>query len=1405
MQTPDFRAWAKPLYVIGFLVATVLMFVLPPLLSRGLFVLLVLISVRLALSAPMHDAIQLNLRILPSWYRYGLELLLICGALLILSSPLHDFSPDMRIRGNEITYLISSGQFASEIFQRTGAIPLWNPLMRLGEPLLENPFSFVLNPLMTLPITVWGPVQGPKVSILLHIVLLGAGGWMFGYVIGLGTPARILMGMLIGGSGGVAGAVGTGFYQMALSQTYVPWVYAGIFGTLYKRDQRWPVVMLVTFTALMIFAGTFWYLLPTALAGGLMVMFALLGNRDNQARGAILRRVLWAGVLILGVGAVRLLPQFIHRDFVEHPNASVLHEALNLIEIVRLYFEPSDVSAIHYHYVLPPLFLLLLVGFRLLFHQRRKLPGGHWRLVVPGVIVIVLFTLWALEGPILRWIYEEIPFLGEWRFPGRMMGAALPWIVLLVAIAFDDVVYSLMKRAQVNVARLLVAGFVVAMGLAAGIEVLGNWRDATGVERISTTNRPILEYLRQTNPGDFVTVQNASYGDYTPFFETFTRARFGNPDYWPGSIPYDYGDHRTFRDVLPEYAVGYEGGIINWLLESSFESVGYEHPVLDRPLFANPEAPAYAFTAAVNDLLRLTGPIDGAITNPVENVVHHNDAVQVMVNRPGEVLVVQETAYPGWEVTVKGAPAEVLSMGGVLAVQLPEQPGSVEVVFRYVPREYFVGSAITLFSIAVTIAYALGLNLPRLRLGRSAVPAEHRAETQPVQTINLTTRFSRAQLMTWLGYAIEIAIILACIYYFTPLIHDFTPIKRIRGLEVSYLVNSAAIADRVYDLTGSIPLWNPFIGTGEPLLENPFSFVLNPFMTLPIFWQGAVQGAKYAVMVHIALMGVGGWMLGYTLRLKLPGRLLLALFMSGNGSMVGAIGTGFLQMGMSQAYVPWVYAGLFGTLLRPDKRWPVGMLVIATTLMIFSGTFWYVLPTAIGCAVIVLFVFLPIGDRTYYVHWRDGLPRLLWAGVLLVGLSAVRLLPQIAHHDFVIHELLFLEEPATSITEVIRYYFEPGESSAMFYHYVVPPLYIVMLFGLRVLLWRRIPLGRWRIVVPAFLLIVGFTLWAQEGPIVFGIAERIPVLLEWRFLKRMLAAATPWLIVLMAIAADEIIDGLEGSRRRTDGIVLLTLVTMLAAFSLLENWNRASGTELTESDTQPAVEFLREQNQGAFVGGYTWADFSDYQPFYDNLVRTSFGNPDYRAGWLPATLGYDATMDFLPEYVVLSFTEAEAPGYLMYEGYRPVMPAPGEPAPVFSVWYGEHIPTHVFSVPVETLSNQHEPLRREDTQPIRTFEHRIDSVDIHLDSFQSGDVVIAQETAYPGWQVTVNGERKPLESVDGYIGVLLDDSVAPDESLEIVFSYEPEWVFIGGALTIGSALVLALYLLRVDRLFRRAF
>lgn len=670
--------------------------------------------------------------------QYALEIGLILFALAIYTQNLQDFAPDKRIHGDEFSYLIGSGAVAHSVFQKTGAIPLWNPFIGMGEPLIENPFSYVLNPLMTWPVLLYGAYNGAKIAVLIHAAIMGVGGWLLAYSLRFRLPARLFLALVLAGSGSMVATIGDGFYQMALSQAYIPWVLAGVVGTLYL-EKRWPIVVLAAATTLMIFAGTFWHVLPTAIGAGLLTVFALVGWDSARRRPLIhwrrLRRATVAGGFILGLAAIRLIPQFVNQDLVIHPN-EMLRNTFSFGAVLFRHFQITpptpdmNQTIMHYHYILPLSFavgLVIVRGLLLIVDRRRPSLNDRpptYLLLIPSLLMIVILTIWATENtPLVKFLYDHIRFLNQWRYVGRMGATASVFIALVAALWLDDLTLWIGgltlavrgARWSGTLVRAVLLLVLIGTGSLASLDVLNNWRIHSGLDTDATHERIVLTWFREQHPTEFMPILTWNFYRFLPHYEFLLRASFGNPDYRPLGLPSTLGTWQTMTRVLPQYALLFGDPVLNVLKTIGYKPVpGAPQPFKTPALYFTEQWPGYLFTTTLD---RLNGPqrekpIYAFDTLPVTQYTHNIDAIKIHVNNYplNSVLIVQETAYPGWTATINGTPVIVESVGERIGVQLPNDVEVAEVEFRYRPILLYQSAMVSGIAFIGFTVYALQLD-----------------------------------------------------------------------------------------------------------------------------------------------------------------------------------------------------------------------------------------------------------------------------------------------------------------------------------------------------------------------------------------------------------------------------------------------------------------------------------------------------------------------------------------------------------------------------------------------------------------------------------------------------------------------------------------------------------------------
>lgn len=83
--------------------------------------------------------------------------------------------------------------------------------------------------------------------------------------------------------------------------------------------------------------------------------------------------------------------------------------------------------------------------------------------------------------------------------------------------------------------------------------------------------------------------------------------------------------------------------------------------------------------------------------------------------------------------------------------------------------------------------------------------------------------------------------------------------------------------------------------------------------------------------------------------------------------------------------------------------------------------------------------------------------------------------------------------------------------------------------------------------------------------------------------------------------------------------------------------------------------------------------------------------------------------------------------------------------------------------------------------------------DIGSNGLATPAAVVIQETAFPGWQVRVNGSPAELTPVGGYVGTLLAPG-DPTQPVVVTFAYVPRWFYAGAIVTLLTAIIAGVYL-----------
>lgn len=674
----------------------------------------------------------------PRWWLL-LEIGLIVAAAVYVTRNYLTGNADTVLNGAEVEWLTSSVHYAAHSIRRYGYLPLWQPLLEFGEPLIDNPFSFVLNPVSFYPALLFGSMQGLKISITLYAIIAAIGGWFVGRMLNLSVVGRVLLALLLLGKGNMVAMIGEGYYQLGVSQAYLPWAIGGALGILRTRH-RWPIVLTAITLTLMFFAGNIWYLLPALLSiAGLTAAGVYRGGQIDRDS---LKRLAFAGVLTIGLSAVTLLPIWIERDQIgEHPGEQEAGIVNPLPNILPLYFDPDPTRAenlnrepkpgsilpenivmqLYYSYVVPLWFfgLIFVLIPPIAPYLHRSGTQAGWRVWMVGIGLLIIATLWGAGGnPLFLWLYDASDLFAQWRFVGRALAMGSLWLAILVAMRAD----SLFRAIGTFNPRLLRYGLSIGLLAACGFaaaSVNTTWERVGQPTHRANWYWPqdelCITWLRDHHPQGDIRVYMQGYTSVVTFIQNDVRLHNVEADYRPLPIFWTLGQIELAGFwSLPPYAY-VRNNEYNWL--EFFPEHGYTQ-LLDSPplntvpcLWHNPDTLPFAYTLPLRVAESRTGQsLDVADVTPITHYGRLPDRIGLIVEANPTtrlVVTVQELAYPGWYAQIDGETVTLESVGGQLGVILPAGTGTHRIYFEYAPPLLYLGAVITLVTAIFTAGYLL--------------------------------------------------------------------------------------------------------------------------------------------------------------------------------------------------------------------------------------------------------------------------------------------------------------------------------------------------------------------------------------------------------------------------------------------------------------------------------------------------------------------------------------------------------------------------------------------------------------------------------------------------------------------------------------------------------------------------
>jgi len=625
---------------------------------------------------------------------------------------------------------------------RYGEIPLWNPYMLTGFPHTGDFLGHFWNPVSTIPIMLWGGINGMKVSIFLTFIIAGLGQWMFAYVLGVRNIFRLWSSTLFMISGGLALLWHVGWYELLVGAAWFPWCFA-----LYWRALQQRRLASTAMTSIPIFmvisTGGGYYPIYLLVSMATLTVMALLRAKTYErwqqihttALVVVFSAALSAVIIVPYLDAYRYTARNVASDAVQYFSQPIQYGLINYIIHTPEWYRANvlgTASGWNWFYIgwLP---VAALAFVPLAFSRAHR---KRWAMAASGILFLILMMWFANRFSPFKQIYDWVPFLYSLRFPNRLLIIATSPLLILSAHALEYT-YRVSRAGVKNIKLFyapsgpkpitLPAHYAITLLWIIGLitttkEVYNvNKGFAFADQSLSSKSFAVLKWLKNHDPSlYYVNIGGGViYWDWTPAAYTLEIP----------VVNFQYSRYLKSRD-----AQGAEGSPfiargkyqISLLDQSPPENAQQLREFDGAYVWYIPDTLPYAFSVKPT-LIQQYGKL--TIDQVTATKVRINGPNQVIVEgapgQDGDVLVVLMSYYPGWKLLIDGNPAQVTPYNGYLGSKM--LPGEHSYTFYFLPVQYIVGATISVIAVIlmaiITLSSPLRSAIQRIRQTRT--PSTH--------------------------------------------------------------------------------------------------------------------------------------------------------------------------------------------------------------------------------------------------------------------------------------------------------------------------------------------------------------------------------------------------------------------------------------------------------------------------------------------------------------------------------------------------------------------------------------------------------------------------------------------------------------------------------------------------------
>lgn len=601
---------------------------------------------------------------------------------------------------------------------RYGEIPLWNPYMLTGFPHNGDPLGHFWHPVSTIPIMIWGGVNGMKVSIFLSFIIAGLGQWMLAYMMRLQRIFRLWSSILFMLSGGLALLWRIGWYELLLGAAWFPWAFALYIYALRKHSLASICYMSIAIFMIISTGGGYY---PFYLAACLITLFLVLFiSATRQERFRQVQTSILIVVLTAFLAAVILIPyadvypnygRDVNLDLQQQYSQPIEYGLMNYVIYTRDWFNASVLGTAggwNWFYIgWLPIAALAFVPMAFARSRRVRVP-----ILISGLLLTMLLMWFANRFTPFEKVFDWLPYLYHLRFPNRLLIIATSPLLILAALGLEHayrtskalvrnfkLVHSPGARKPTVIFTHAIITWIWIFGLLSLTRPVYHVNQDFGFVDQSFNPKPMaaLSWLREYDKSLYY----VNIGGGAIYWDWVATAY----DLEVPVINFLYSRHLRTQDMQrsdyspfvarAKYQISLpsEAPPPNSVQIREFDGV-LVWQVLDTLPYAFSVTPSLTerYTHLATDQV---AAINVSLNGPNQVVAKGAPAAD------GDVLVVLMSHYPGWKLLIDGRPAQVTPINGYLGAKM--LPGIHTYQFYFLPTTFIVGTIISAVSWLVMI------------------------------------------------------------------------------------------------------------------------------------------------------------------------------------------------------------------------------------------------------------------------------------------------------------------------------------------------------------------------------------------------------------------------------------------------------------------------------------------------------------------------------------------------------------------------------------------------------------------------------------------------------------------------------------------------------------------------------